>query len=190
MTDRSPFEVPLYREQQRFASWGRWVVALAFAAPATVLGYGTYQQFVLGRPWGDRPISNDLLIALDLVVIIVGSITVWIFTAGRLDVTLTRDRLDVNFFPFRHKRIPLADILSAQPRTFSPLAEYGGWGLRWSVLGNGWGYFLRGNRGVQLVLRDRSKMLVGSQQPDQLSAAIHQAQPSSSANPKFGATAS
>src|SRR5512146_3579673 len=147
MTDRSQFELPLYREQQRFASWGRWVVFAAFAAPAVVLAYATYQQLALGRPFGDRPASNDLLIALDLIVFIVGGITVWIFSAGRLDVTVTRECIDVNFFPFRHKRIAIGDIADAYPRTFSPLAEYGGWGLRLSMRGNGWGYFLRGDQG-------------------------------------------
>ena len=54
--------------------------------------------------------------------------------------------------------------------TYSPLVEYGGWGIR------GWGKNValnaRGNRGVRLMLMDGRRVLVGSQRAEELAAAL------------------
>jgi hypothetical protein len=49
--------------------------------------------------------------------------------------------------------------------------EYGGWGLRYGG-DNGWAYNARGNRGVQLVLQGEKRVLIGSQRPEELLAAL------------------
>lgn len=177
MATYSSFEPPIFDETQRFARVWFWVVALATAPVAALQAYGTYQQLALGRPWGNHPASNQGLLWVDLLVLLACGGTLWIVSAARLEVHVTRELLDVNFFPLRHKRIRLADILDARPRSFSPIAEFGGWGLRWSVLGNGWGYFMRGSEGVQLILADGKKMLVGSQQPERLASVLQQLRP-------------
>ncbi len=55
-------------------------------------------------------------------------------------------------------------------RRYSPLREYGGWGIRYGW--SGWAYNLRGHEGVQLVFQNGGKLLLGSQQPQELEAAI------------------
>ena len=66
------------------------------------------------------------------------------------------------------------EIVVARARTYSPLREYGGWGLR------GWGtsraYNVSGNRGVELTLQDGSSIMIGSQRADELAQAIVSAQ--------------
>lgn len=73
--------------------------------------------------------------------------------------------------PFYQRRIALTEIASVESVTYSPLPEYGGWGIR------GWGkdtaLNARGNRGVRLILRDGRRILIGSQRPDELAAALH-----------------
>jgi hypothetical protein len=185
MADRAQFESPLFDEEQKFAPG--WVfVALVVTLPVLVLqGVATYQQFAMRRPWGNNPASDRGLLLADALVVLVCGGVAWLVASIRLTVRVSRELLDVHFFPVRHKRIPVGDIASAFVRSFSPLGEYGGWGLRLSLRGNGWGYFLRGDRGVQLVLRNGSQMLVGSQRPDQLLAAVHQAQPAISTGAVF-----
>lgn len=73
-------------------------------------------------------------------------------------------------FPFYRRRIALCEIASAEAVTYSPLAEYGGWGIR------GWGHNValnaRGDRGVRLTLCDGRRLLIGSQKPEALAAAL------------------
>src|SRR5438874_2325864 len=66
-----------------------------------------------------------------------------------LHVRITADSIHIRFFPFLRKQIPLTTIVSFESRTYRPIREYGGWGIRYSF-GNGWAYNVSGNRGVQL----------------------------------------
>lgn len=62
------------------------------------------------------------------------------------------------------------DIASAEVRTYNPILEYGGWGLRLFV--SGWAWNVHGDEGVQLVLTSGTRVLVGSQDAAALAAQI------------------
>ena len=66
--------------------------------------------------------------------------------------------------------IPFADIRSVEARTYSPLKEYGGWGIR------GWGqkkaYNVMGNEGVELKLSNSQQIMIGSQKAQELALAL------------------
>jgi len=90
-----------------------------------------------------------------------------------LRTTVTEKDLSVGFgalFPFYRRRIATADIASCEAVTYSPLAEYGGWGIKWGR--GGVALNARGNRGVRLTLRDGRRILVGSQRPEELAEAL------------------
>ena len=55
-------------------------------------------------------------------------------------------------------------------RRYSPLLEYGGWGVRLGP--KGWAYITTGNQGVQLRLRRGRPVLIGSAHAHELEAAI------------------
>lgn len=88
--------------------------------------------------------------------------------------TAVTDReLTVSFgalFPLYHRRLALADIASIEAVTYSPLGEYGGWGIKWGL--GGMALNARGSRGVRLTLRDGKRILIGSQWPEALAAAL------------------
>ncbi len=67
-------------------------------------------------------------------------------------------------------RIPAGEIRSAEAVTYRPLAEFGGWGIRFG-LGGTRAYTARGNRGVRIEA-DGRKYLIGSQRPEELAAAL------------------
>ncbi len=80
----------------------------------------------------------------------------------------------IRWIPFGRKIVPLVDIGSCEPRTYRPLREYGGWGVRWAgKRGTAWN--AHGNRGAQLVLCDGKRLLIGSQRAEELAAAIERA---------------
>lgn len=73
-------------------------------------------------------------------------------------------------FPLFTRTIETREIESIHPVTYSPLAEYGGWGIR--GLGSKIALNARGNRGVLLGLSGGRTVLIGSQRPDELAQAI------------------
>jgi hypothetical protein len=73
-------------------------------------------------------------------------------------------------FLFGKKRIPFAEIASAEAVAYRPIREYGGWGLRRGA--NGWAFNVSGDRGVLLKLRKGGTFLIGSQRAEELELAI------------------
>jgi hypothetical protein len=158
----------LFREVQRFRQWFLYV---PIAVVTGVVWWEFIQQIVLGRTVGDEPIPDWMAWALTIVF----GLGFPAFAAMvRLVTEVRPGELVVRLFPFRAKRIPTAEIASAETREYSPMREYGGWGVRVSR-GSGRAYNAAGTQGVQLVLADGSRVMIGSQQPEQLLAAIRAA---------------
>lgn len=67
-------------------------------------------------------------------------------------------------------RIAIDGIQSVEPVTYRPLAEFGGWGIRFGRDGTN-AYTARGNRGVRIEKAHR-RYLIGSQRPEELAEAI------------------
>jgi hypothetical protein len=80
------------------------------------------------------------------------------------------DAVTVRFGPFYRTRIPFSEIVRAEAVAYRPLRDYGGWGIR--GLGRGRALSMRGSRGVLLTRADGSTLLIGSQKPRQLLAAL------------------
>ncbi len=72
--------------------------------------------------------------------------------------------------PLEKNQHPLADIEKVEARTYKPLREYGGWGIR--GLANHRAYNVSGSQGVELTLRDGRRILIGSQKAQELALAI------------------
>ncbi|MBC8644094.1 hypothetical protein H9W95_08645 [Flavobacterium lindanitolerans] len=53
-------------------------------------------------------------------------------------------------------------------RQYAPIAEYGGWGLRYDFMGKGKALNVSGNKGLQLKFTDNKKLLIGTNKPDEL----------------------
>ena len=156
---------PLYREVQRFRQWYFYVPILIVTG---LVWYQFIQQIVLKHPLGEQPVPDWVAWTLGLVF----GIGFPLFAAVARMITEVRPGvLRVRVYPFRWVKILLSDIRDAEPRQYSALREYGGWGIRTS-LKNGRAYNASGNRGIQLVLSDGRRVLIGTQEPDQLMAAL------------------
>lgn len=156
---------PVYREVQHFRQWWVWLVVLAVAA---FMWVGFVLQIGMGRSFGSKPMPDAMLWAFTLLF---GLGLPAFFLVLRLVTEVFADRLTVGLAPFRRRGIPLADIAEAEAVTYRPLADFGGWGVRWAG-SRGMAYNASGNRGVQLVLRDGRRVLVGSQRPEELVLAL------------------
>ena len=120
---------------------------------------------------------NFLLVYLsEMQPVLVFLIMLFNFTLGlvilftQLKVEYDHDRIRLRFFPllFKEKNIHWSEVDRAYIRSYSPLKEFGGWGIRVSRKKYGKAYNTRGNLGLQLVMNDGSKVLIGTQKPGEL----------------------
>jgi hypothetical protein len=106
-----------------------------------------------------------------VVLIVPTLLTVGVFALLRLETRLDAAGISYRFFPLSWQRLAWADVQRAEVRQYSPLAEYGGWGIR-GLSGANRAYNVAGSYGLQLTLRNGHRLLLGTQQPDALRAVL------------------
>lgn len=158
-----------FEEKQTFTQW--WILLLGIleiAIFAWVLTLPLPQNITPGSP---------VYIATVVWCLLFASIVPLMIVFVRLKTEVLPDRIRIRFIPFHRqpRDFLFSDIQSADTRTYRPLAEYGGWGLRRGP--GGTAYNVKGNRGLQLVMADGRRILIGSQQPEQLLAAVRKYKP-------------
>jgi uncharacterized membrane protein len=163
----------VFREVQRFHQPWLWVLIIVCAAGLIGLfGYGMVQQLVFGEPWGDRPMSDTALAVTGTFTILFGIGMLALFASTRLITEVRTDGLYIRFFPphLSFRRIPLEDLAGFEARSYSPMREYGGWGIKSGCGGRA--YNVSGDRGVRIDYTNGGHILIGSQRADELAQAI------------------
>lgn len=161
----------MFTEEQRFTQRWLWVVLLlSTLSMVGVFGHGLIEQLIFDRPWGDRPLSDTALVLVSGAIFLFVFAMVYLFYTLRLITEVRASGVYVRFYPFRGRTIRFEDIQSCEARTYRPLYEYGGWGIKYGRSGKA--YNMRGDRGAQLVLKNGKRILIGSQRADELAAAI------------------
>jgi hypothetical protein len=87
------------------------------------------------------------------------------------DVTPTDVRICFGWAPTYWRIVPIGAVRSIEVVTYRPIADYGFWGIRSRRNGDK-ALTARGNRGVRLELTDGTRLLIGSQRPEQLARAL------------------
>ena len=98
----------------------------------------------------------------------------YLFRISRLLVSLDSEGVKYRFTPF-HRRvhgIPWTEVNKVFVRTYRPIIEYGGWGIRFGLKGKA--YNVSGNEGLQLELKNGRSVLFGTMEPDRLALALAQ----------------
>lgn len=153
----------LFKEKQRFRQWWIWLIVL-FIAGSSALG----ALLALSANTGFS-VENTLvpLLLLLLTLALLG------FVIGlRLDTEIRTDGIYVRFVPV-HKKFRFyswAELEKVYVRKYSPIGEYGGWGLR--GLGKNRALNVSGNEGLQLIMKDGRKLLIGTRKPEEIKAVL------------------
>jgi hypothetical protein len=147
----------MFEEHQSFRQPWLWAMMLGILGVMLVLALLAPEPGTV--PW--------LLVCLVLAVAL-------LLYSVRMSVRVDRQAVRISFFPLWHKTVSLTDIVCWEARTYRPLLEYGGWGIRYGF-DSGWAYNIRGNRGVQLELANGKRILIGSQRAEELARAIGEA---------------
>jgi hypothetical protein len=157
----------LFSEKQKFKQWWLWAILLIVNG---IILIGIFKQLITNQPFGDKPMSNLglLLTAIPLLLITLLILNI------RLDTLIKEDGIYVRFFPFHwsFKKISWDMISSSYVRKYSPLLEYGGWGMRLGIFGKGNAWNISGDKGLQLVFSNQKKLLIGTNQPEKLAAIL------------------
>jgi hypothetical protein len=153
----------VFEEKQHFRQWWLWALLLGLAGVMTAVFVAVWL--------GTREVSGALIVPA-IMVVLVGIGLPLLFYFIEMSVRLDPHTLRIRYFPIWRRTIPVEEITSWEVRTYHPILEYGGWGIRLSMQGRGWCYNVSGNRGVQLTLRDGQGVLIGSQRPEELAAAL------------------
>lgn len=89
---------------------------------------------------------------------------------GSLSLRTRMDEEGVHFkmklFHWRERTIPWDDIEQIHVREYSPVSEYGGWGMKYGR--SGWAYNVRGNHGIQILKKNGKRILIGTQRPEEV----------------------
>lgn len=135
----------LFTEKQRFTQWWFWLIMILVVASAFY-----YEESTLEK-----------------IVVLVILIPFFLFILN-LETEISSEGISVRFFPFHLKKKFFAwdEIVKAEVREYSPLLEYGGWGIRRGM--SGVAYNVKGNMGLQLVLKNGKKILIGTQKAEEL----------------------
>jgi len=154
--------VTYYHEEQRFRQPWLLVLLMALAIPAVIVAIDVAAR---------QPAL--LLPALLLGPGVIAAIAL-LFALARLVVDVDRDVITVAFhflWPKRQIRIP--EVRKAEATKYSPLLDYGGYGVRLGF--RGWAWSVSGDEGVLVETNDGSRLMIGSRRPKELEAAIAKA---------------
>ncbi|QCX52348.1 hypothetical protein [Elizabethkingia sp. JS20170427COW] len=159
----------LFKEKQKFQQWWIWLILLGVNLLFIV---GAVIQIGMKRPFGNQPMSDTGFLWVTAFTIAVSIL----FLNFKLETRITKEGIYVRFFPFhlKFKYYSWREITKAYIRSYSPISDYGGWGIRLGLSGKGNAYNVSGNQGLQLEFADRKNLLIGTQKPEELSLLLEQ----------------
>lgn len=165
----------IFIETQKFDQlWIRLLVFLTTVPLLGMLAFGIYRQIILGIPYGSKPMPDAVLIIIFVFILLLTVALNGLFLTLKLITEVTDEGLSYRFPPLimKNRIIPKGEISEYTIRKYSPIREYGGWGIRWGSGRTGNAYNVKGNMGLQLQLRNGKKVLFGTQRPEAFLAAV------------------
>ena len=89
-----------------------------------------------------------------------------LFALMYLETKVDESGIFIRFFPFLNKHWTWAEIQSYELISYSPIGDFGGWGIRMS--GRTTAYTVGGNHGLELKLNNGKRVVIGTQRPEAL----------------------
>lgn len=154
-----------FYEQQQKHQWWYWALLIGLNLWTI---YGCIRQIVFGLPFGNNPTSDMALIIITVSILLV----TLVLLSLKLITFINKDGIFVRFYPIQIKRKCFLwdEIEQAYIRKYNPVMEYGGWGYRWALSSKA--YNVSGTIGLQLVLKNGKKILIGTNNPEELTEVL------------------
>lgn len=148
----------IFIEKQRFSQWWLWL--LLFLVVSNLV-----REFLYGTVEEKQALFFS---ALTL------TLTSVLFGIMNLETSIDNNGISVRFFPFhlKKKHFNWDQLESCSIRTYKPVIEYGGWGIRKTFSGKGTAYNVKGKVGLQLVFKNGDRLLIGTQKAEELNEVL------------------
>lgn len=148
-----------FQEKQKFTQWWLWLLLIIIAF---FILKPIYTAIVENENW-----TTAQWASLGIIILVMS-----LLFSTSLETQIKEEGVYVRFFPFivKPKFIPWSELSSVFVRKYSPLWEYGGWGWRRNIKGTA--YNIKGNQGLQLVFKNKTALLIGTQKPEELKVVL------------------
>ena len=158
-----------YNEIQKVTNKWLWLLV---ATVSVVFIYGFIEQLILKHPFGENPSPDWFLILMAILPFFL----ILLLLTIKLSIQINEQGIYFRFYPFHNsiKEILWKDIESVYVRKFKPISEYGGWGIRTISLKKNIAYTISGDKGLQIELKDGKKILLGTQNPEEVEKIVSQ----------------
>lgn len=125
-----------------------------------------YKKFI------DESLGEQIAAFMGLIIIV---LVIILFTVLKLETKIDENGVKFKFYPFqtKFKSIPWNAISECYIRKYSPISEFGGWGIRTSFRKDtGKAYTTKGSIGLQIKLKNGKKILIGTQKKEALKSVL------------------
>jgi hypothetical protein len=147
----------VFKEEQRFTqTWLIVLLTVSIMIPIAIIA----QEYLKENT---KMTTNEFVLSLAGILV-----TVLFIFSFKLTTRIDEKGIHYQFFPihFSLKTITWSELKVAKVRTYYPISEYGGWGLRGGFFLNkskGKAINVSGDIGIQLKYKNGKKLLIGTQ---------------------------
>lgn len=157
-----------FKEVQNFRVW--WHILLAgFPVIICSLLFALVYFNLIETKDGNK---NTIAFIISLIATFI--FFIWFITI-KLETIINENGIFVNYIgmPFCKRSIKWEEIKEISIIKYSPLNDYGGWGVRYSSTGNGWCYNVSGDDGIKIIYTTEKPFLIGTQQKEEVEKIIN-----------------
>ena len=149
----------VFKEEQRFTQ--TWLIVLLSISTIIPL------IIIVTEYYKGKTTLNELLLTIGIVVVSCGFIFFF-----KLKTRIDEIGIHYQFLPFHLslKTINWTEINKAYVKTYDPIGDFGGWGLKGGSLWNkskGKAINVSGDIGIQLDLKNGQKLLIGTKKENE-----------------------
>lgn len=157
----------VFNETQRF---NQWFIQLINYGMIAFLLYCFYEWFI-AKSNVDKVAATDITGQVIVTVTILGSVL--LLLSFKLKTKIDEAGIHYRFVPIHrnYKVIRWDQMESCKVRKYNALTEYGGWGFK-SGFGKGTAFNVKGNIGIQIVLKTGKRILIGTQKENDATTII------------------
>ena len=157
--------------EKQFVKW--WWLTM-FILALIVIIFGTAYYATQGS-------EEDTTVIVSIICCLIAFPLVFGLLYLRLETRIDEKGIFTYFRPFNFTRkfFSWEDIRECHVRQYSPISEYGGWGLR-GIGSKSKAYNIWGNKGIQIVTNDGKRFLIGTQKPKNAQTTITTYKPGNS----------
>ena len=147
-------EIDNFNEEQKFTQ--KWILFPVFSLWVLSL---LISPFIL--------LEKKAGLFTAILPFLIMSLIMLLFKSLKLQTRITAEGVYYRFFPLerRFREIKKSDIEKLEVKSYDPLRDYGGWGIKYGI--NGWADSVKGDKGIYISLTSRKHILIGTSKPDE-----------------------